>query len=119
VHVTREITLDAGLDEVWRLLTDPDELAAWVGDEVRTADVRVAPGDRATTLTWTWAPDGVESAVELTVVESEAGTTVQVTEQRPGPTSGGRACAMADAWHDRLFGLELRCLLRTLTPSPV
>lgn len=114
MEVTREITVDADLDEVWRFLSDPDELAGWVGDEVRTADVHVGDGG----LTWTWAPDGVESTVELTLVEAEAGTTVQVTERRP--TGGARAsCSIGDAWDDRLFGLEVRCLTRALATIPV
>ena len=109
MEVTREITVDADLDEVWRYLSDPDELAGWVGDEVRTADVRVGEAG----ITWTWSPDGVESTVELTLVETEAGTTVQVTEKR----ASARACSIGDAWDDRLFGLEVRCLLgnRNLT----
>ena len=106
MEVTREITVDADADEVWRLLSDPDELAGWVGDEVRTAAVHVGTD----TLTWTWAPDGVASTVELTLVEEGERTTVRVTERR----AGARACSIGDAWDDRLLGLELRCLTRTL-----
>ena len=114
MEVTREITVGADLDEVWRFLADPDELAGWVGEEVRTADVRVGESG----LTWTWAPDGVESTVELTLVETDAGTTVQVTERRP--TGGARAsCSIGDAWDDRLFGLEVRCLLGSRNLIPV
>ena len=73
------IELDAGIDEVWAFLTDPDELAGWVGDEVRGADVdRDAIGRR---LTWTWAPDGVESTVELTVTTDGGRTSVTVVER--------------------------------------
>jgi uncharacterized protein YndB with AHSA1/START domain len=107
-EITREITLDADADDVWHLLSDPEELAAWVGDEVRTADVRI--GD--TGITWTWAPDGVDSTVELTVVEVGERTTVRVTERRVGATASARACSIGDAWDDRLLGFELRCLTR-------
>ncbi len=113
VAVTREITLDTDAAEVWQLLADPDELAGWVGDEVRTAAVRVGDG----AVSWTWAPDGVTSTVELTVVEEATGTTVRVTERRAGATSGARACSIGDAWDDRLLGLELRCLQRRLIPA--
>ena len=109
MEVTREITVDVDADEVWRFLSDPDELAGWVGDEVRQADVSVG----TTGLRWTWAPDGVESAVELTVVEDGDRTTVRVTERR----ASARACSIGDAWDERLFGLELRCLSRSLTPA--
>lgn len=109
MEVTREITVDAGADDVWPLLSDPDELAAWVGEEVRTADIRVGDGS----LTWTWSPDGVESTVELTVVEEADRTTVRVVERR----ASARACSIGDAWDDRLLGLELRCLQRVLIPA--
>ena len=39
MEITKEIELDAPADEVWRLLSDDDELAGWVGDEVRAADI--------------------------------------------------------------------------------
>lgn len=118
VEVTREITLDAAADDVWSLLSDPDELAGWVGDEIRAADVRVG----AAGLTWTWAPDGVESMVELTVIEQGDRTTVRVVERRPtaagtGSGGGAKACLIGNAWDDRLFGLELRWLQRTLIPA--
>ena len=44
MEVTREITVDVDADEVWRFLSDPEELAGWVGDEVRSAHVRVGEG---------------------------------------------------------------------------
>lgn len=111
MELIREITVDADADEVRRLLTDVDELAAWVGDEVRLADVRVGG------VEWTWSPDGVESTVEVTIAESDAGTTVRVVERR---ASGTRAsCSIGDAWDDRLLRLELRCLglRRALIPA--
>ena len=109
MEVTREITVDVDADEVWRFLSDPEELAGWVGDEVRTAEVRYGEGG----VSWTWSPDGVESAVELTVVEEGDRTTVRVTERR----ASARACSIGDAWDERLFGLELRCLARIPIPA--
>lgn len=113
MEISREVTLDATADEVWALLTDPDELAAWVGEEVRAADVAIGTAG----LAWTWSPDGVSSSVELTVVETDDGTTVRVTERRTGAIAGARACSVGDAWDDRLLGLELRCLRRCLIPA--
>ena len=109
VEVTREITVDVDADEVWRFLSDPDELAGWVGEDVRRADVRIGTGG----VSWTWAPDGVESDVELTLVEEEGRTTVRVTERR----ASARSCSIGDAWDERLFGLELKCLGRIPTPA--
>ncbi len=114
MEITREITVDADADEVWRFLADRDELAGWVGDEVRDAEVRRA-GDG---LTWTWSPGGVESTVELTLVTEGERTTVRVTERRATALSGARACSIGDAWDERLFGLEVRCLSRALATTP-
>ena len=40
-QVTREIELDAAPDEVWEALTDPEQLAGWLGAE---AEIERAPG---------------------------------------------------------------------------
>ena len=46
--VTRSVDLDAGADEVWRAVTDPDERALWLDDpDAASRRVRVdeaAPG---------------------------------------------------------------------------
>ena len=79
MEITREIELDAPADEVWRLLSDHDELAGWVGDEVRAR--RRRPPRRRPAHRWTWAPDGVESTVEVELVEA----------RRPHGAQGRRA----------------------------
>lgn len=111
MEITRELDLDTPADDVWRLLTDPDELAGWVGDEVRGAPVTTDPAGRR--LSWTWAPDGVESTVEVTVVEEGERTRVHVTERTAGvPTASARACSLA-RWDDALFALEWRAVTWT------
>jgi uncharacterized protein YndB with AHSA1/START domain len=111
MEITRELDLHAPADEVWRLLTDPDELAGWVGDEVRGAPISADGEDRR--LSWTWAPDGVESVVEVTVVEDGERTRVHVTERTAGvPTASARACSLA-RWDDAFLALELRALTWT------
>ena len=111
MEITRDVDLDASVEDVWRLLTDPDELAGWVGDEVRSAPVtHDRDGHR---ISWTWSPDGVESTVELTVVEEGDRTRVQVTERTAGvPTASARACTLA-RWDDAFLALELRALTWT------
>jgi uncharacterized protein YndB with AHSA1/START domain len=111
MEITREIELDAPVADVWRLLSDPDELAGWVGEEVRNARLDRHQDDRR--VAWTWAPDGVETTVEIEIVECEPGdgderTLLRVVER--GAVASARACSIGDAWDDRLFGLEVRCV---------
>ena len=101
MQTTRELELDVTADEVWAMLTDPDELASWVGDEVRSAAVVV--GERV--VSWTWAPDGVESTVEVTLTEIDDRTLVRVVE-RSASAAGACTVRMDDA----LLHLELKAL---------
>ena len=118
MEVIRELEIDAPADEVWALLEDPDELAAWVGDDVRRAELApLVDGERR--RSWRWAPDGVASDVEVAVEEAGERTRVRVVERvaapaAPGPSAraSARACVSGDAWDDRLFGLEVRWLTR-------
>jgi uncharacterized protein YndB with AHSA1/START domain len=116
VEVVREIELDAGPDEVWEVVNDPDELAGWVGDEVRQAHFTepAAPGERR--LAWTWAPDGSETAVELTVTDVGARTLVRVVERAMATTTLA-SVRIEDRWEDGLLGLELWSLTRALVPA--
>ena len=107
MEVIREIELDATADEVWPLLADPEELAAWVGDEVRGAPVQTDEG--AHRVEWTWSPGGRESSVEVTVEELDDRALVRVVERAPTGGGSARACAR---WDGAGFGLEVRLLLR-------
>ncbi|MGH9138275.1 MAG: hypothetical protein ACRD0G_14715, partial [Acidimicrobiales bacterium] len=100
MEITREVELDATVAEVWDLLSDVDALASWVGDDVRAARLtEVEDGHR---VAWRWAPDGRESSVELTVESAGDRTRLRVVERGAGAGSGARACALGDAWDDRL-----------------
>ena len=111
MEIIRELDLDAPAEDVWRLLSDPDELAGWVGDEIRGAPV--VSDESFHRLTWTWAPDGVESTVEVAIVQEGERTRVQVTERTTSmPTASARACRLA-RWDDALLALELRALTWT------
>ena len=121
--VRRSVTLDTSIEEAWRLLTDADELAGWLGtvdgDVLRELDgtVRhvtvddVVEGER---LAFTWAQeDGELSEVVFTLDETDEGTRVTVEER--AVLAGGRACQMTECqWDDRLLGLELTVLSRSL-----
>jgi len=115
VTVERSIDLDAPIDEVWQTLTDPDELAGWLGAEVSIdlepagvgqvvdADgtvrhvlvTTVEPGQR---LAWHWWEDGGDlSSVEITTLPLSSGTRVRVIETTMIEAAPWRAQACAGA----------------------
>ena len=134
VHLTRDVVLPLPTAEAWELLTDPDELATWLGDVAR---LDVAPGGAVTLVepdgtvrtlvvdeveagrhigfTWWTGDDGPASRVEITVDEAEGGARVTVTETLPARASvagGVRRLPIGAGWDGRLVDLELRAMLR-------
>jgi uncharacterized protein YndB with AHSA1/START domain len=135
--VERSVDLDAAPDDVWRALTDADELAAWFGPEaeldaqpgglgrfvdddgcVRRAVVdQVHTGER---LVLRWWPEGDDpsagaSVVTFVVAPTGSGTRLIVTERLAAAATGAsvasmRAAAEAarTAWMWRLDVLLLR-----------
>src|SRR5262245_13853590 len=132
--VERSVDLDASPDDVWRALTEPDELATWFGPEadldarpggrgrfvdddgcVRWAVVdQVRPGER---LEMRWWPEGDDpgagaSVVTFVVAPSGSGTRLIVTERLVARASTASLRAAADAartaWMWRLDVLLLR-----------
>jgi uncharacterized protein YndB with AHSA1/START domain len=92
MHLTREITLPATAEEVWRSLAEPH----WLGDDARIelrpdGDVRV--GDRtgfveeveepSRLVFWWSAPDEDATRVELDLEEDGDETIVRVVESHP------------------------------------
>jgi uncharacterized protein YndB with AHSA1/START domain len=113
MDVKREIELDSPPDEVWRALTDPDELEQWFANDVelepreggegtfrwddgeeRHAVVEEFDPERRFAFTW----DDGHVVIELE--ELPAGTRVTVVESPVGEWSSAlelRACAVAYA----------------------
>lgn len=139
--VERTVELDASPDDVWRALTDPDELAAWFGPEaeldaqpggrgrfvdddglVRRAVVdQVRPGEE---LVLRWWPEGDDatgaSVVTFVVAPTNGGSRLIVTERLAAVAARAvtdrameaAAAAAGTAWMWRLDLLLLRVSAR-------
>ena len=114
--VTREVELPAGPDEVWRSVTESDELGDWLeadveldarpggsgsfrfaDGEVRRALVRdVQPGQRLAFMWWpiTGADIGRATTVTITIEPSDAGSRLRLVES-PRARARARAGAVA------------------------
>jgi uncharacterized protein YndB with AHSA1/START domain len=133
--VERHVTLPTDIEGAWDLLTRPEELGAWLGDEVVLDPI---PGARGTVLerdgtrrhlvvhdveagrriAWRWWTDGSQpdvSQVEITLLPTDEGTLVRVVEQlatQPTPARQAEARAStAEAWSHRLLHLEALLLV--------
>lgn len=76
MEVTREVVVDAPVEEVWDALTDPDQLEEWFGEDGETRDLLIEEVERGRRVGYTWE-DG-EVAIELE--EVGGATRVFVTE---------------------------------------
>jgi uncharacterized protein YndB with AHSA1/START domain len=76
VEVTREVVLEAPLDEVWDALTDPEQVEEWFSEDGEERELVVEEVETGRRVAYTWE-DG-EVAIELE--EVGAGTRVVVTE---------------------------------------
>jgi uncharacterized protein YndB with AHSA1/START domain len=101
--VERELTVQEGVDEVWRSLAEPEWLGEDATIELREAgDVRA--GDRTGfveeveaphRLAFWWSAPGEEATrVELELDETDEGTCIRVTESRPLAILDGRDLAI-------------------------
>jgi uncharacterized protein YndB with AHSA1/START domain len=122
MHITREVVLDADLDEVWNALIDRDQRADWLDDD---RPLQILHVDTGRSLTWRWSapdPQGVESTVDLELEATEDGRTrLTVVERATAATrcTLDQAVIDVDAWDRRLLGLELRCMVRATAPALV
>ena len=110
MQVTREVVLDCTTAEAWDLLTDRDELAAWLGRSVEF-DLDVVEGER---VRFVWSDGGrAPSEVEFVLTEEGDRARLTVTETMRASAAGGiRRLPIGANWDDRLLDLELRCLTR-------
>jgi uncharacterized protein YndB with AHSA1/START domain len=76
VEVTREVVLEAPLDEVWDALTDPEQLEEWFSEDGEERELVVEEVEQGKRVAYTWE----EGRVAIEVEEVDAGTRVIVTE---------------------------------------
>ncbi len=129
--VHRTVSLDASPAEAWLLLTDPTEVAAWLGTPTEVGGQlglvepdgttrrliidELDPGRRVGFTWWPAADPEAASHVTLTLTADGDRTSLTV-EETPVARAGGGRCSIADAgvaWDERLVDLELRCLAGT------
>ena len=111
-RVTRVVEVEAGADEVWSAISDPELRAQWLDDDdARSRALRLDEVDDGRRLVWTWwRPDGEPRAsrVEVVLAPTMGGTRVVVTETLASTLASGPATLRAgDRWSYRLLGLEL------------
>ena len=95
--VEREVVLPAPVEEVWEAVSEPDELEAWLADDVEleleeggALEVSWDDGSRRSgtierveapeRLSWRWAEDGDATLVEIALEPVEGGTLIRVSE---------------------------------------
>ena len=125
--ITRQVDLDTPADELWEMVSDPDHLAAWLGDSV---DVDVRPGGTGTVvdddivrhvqieevsqprrLSFTWWESGdrsTESRVVFaigTTVDGRSRLTITETLSGQSPGMVARASAARMRWEVRVLSL--------------
>jgi uncharacterized protein YndB with AHSA1/START domain len=76
VEVTREVVLEAPLEEVWDVLTDPEQLEEWFSEDGEERELVVEEVETRRRVAYTWD----EGHVAIEVEEVETGTRVVVTE---------------------------------------
>ena len=76
MEVTREVVLEAPLDEVWDALTAPAQVEEWFSEDGEERDLVVEEVETRRRVAYTWD----EGRVAIELEEIETGTRVLVTE---------------------------------------
>ena len=76
MEVTREVVLEAPVEEVWDALTDPERLEEWFAEDGEERQLVVVEVETARRVVYTWE----EGRVAIELEEVGAGTRVVVTE---------------------------------------
>ena len=76
MEVTREVVLEAPLDEVWEAVTDPDQVDEWFSEDGEERELVVEEVETGRRVAYTWE----EGTVAIELEEVGDGTRVLVTE---------------------------------------
>jgi uncharacterized protein YndB with AHSA1/START domain len=76
MEVTREVVVEAPLDEVWDALTDPDQLEEWFSEDGEERELVLEEVETGRRVAYTWE----EGSVAIELEEVGDGTRVVVTE---------------------------------------
>ena len=76
MEVTREVVLEAPLDEVWEAVTDPARVDEWFSEDGEERDLTIEEVETGRRVAYTWDDGDVAIVLE----EVDAGTRVVVTE---------------------------------------
>ena len=123
--IRRTLELDCPVDELWRLVSEPDEIASWLGRDVEL-DLRPGGRGRLTDddgtvrrlaidgvvegehLTFRWWPEDDEesaSTVVFAIEPAEGGSRLVITETATAAVL--TATASATSWDVRVLSLWL------------
>ena len=76
MEVTREVVLEAPLDEVWEAVTDPDQVDEWFSEDGEERELVVEEVETGRRVAYTWE----EGSVAIELEEVGDGTRLVVTE---------------------------------------
>ena len=76
MEVTREVVLEAPVEEVWDALTDPGQVEEWFSEDGAERELVVEEVETRRRVAYTWE----EGRVAIEIEEVETGTRVLVTE---------------------------------------
>jgi uncharacterized protein YndB with AHSA1/START domain len=76
VEVTREVVVEAPLDEVWEALTEREQLEEWFSEDGEERELVIEEVEVQRRVAYTWE----EGQVAIELEEVEQGTRVVVTE---------------------------------------
>ena len=76
MEVTREVVVEAPVEEVWDALTNPEQVDEWFAEDGEARELRIDEVETGRRVAYTWE----ESQVAIEVEEVGGATRVLVTE---------------------------------------